>query len=74
MTMIKQYDTEYVKKLEQRIKELETELRGWHINGIWLTPEDRFLVYEQEQAEIEQLIQEREEKLQREFEAMLAER
>ena len=72
--MIKQYDTEYVKKLEQRIKELETELRGWHIHGIWLTPEDRFLVYEQEQAEVEQLIQEREEKLQREFEAMLAER
>jgi hypothetical protein len=72
--MMKQYDTEYVHKLEQRIQELETELRGWHVNGVWLTPDDRHLVYEQEYAEIEQLIQEREEKLQREFEAMLAER
>ena len=39
--MNQMYDVAYVRGLEKRIRELETKLRDWQVNGVKLTLEEK---------------------------------
>ena len=58
--MKKEYDEEYVNELQKKISELETELRGWHVNGIWVDIDAKMALFAKERDEEKAQMDERE--------------
>ena len=49
--MKKVYESDDVSGLEKRVSELETEVRAWHLHGVYLTLEEEYAVWERKEEE-----------------------
>lgn len=56
--MMKEYDADYVCKLEEQVKDLKQELHIWRMNGVMLDLETRLALYTRDMERVRALMDE----------------